>query len=229
MLMDNLCTKDKLQELANELSGCPKEANDILSTNGLHNRNSYGMIVWDTRFKKVKYVFSNSEGYLTYNDIKIANWTTTVIFNINTGAAGVLVSKQNFENIKKKYKKKGVHYIINILSKNKHFNNSRNEQLSFFDDESYNSEREQLAEKQFKEFYSEIKEVYIITLEEKRGILKLICKKIDSNFVTLKEEVVYSNNKDQLLEMHEVNGELEAEVDEKPEITLKKNLKIKED
>ena len=227
--MDNLCTKDKLQELANELSGCPKEANDILSTNGLHNRNSYGMIVWDTRFMKVKYVFSNSEGYLTYNDIKIANWTTTVIFNINTGAAGVLVSKQNFENIKKKYKKKGVHYIINILSKNKHFNNSRNEQLSFFDDESYNSEREQLAEKQFKEFYSEIKEVYIITLEEKRGILKLICKKIDSNFVTLKEEVVYSNNKDQLLEMHEVNGELEAEVDEKPEITLKKNLKIKED
>ena len=227
--MDNLCTKDKLQELANELSGCPKEANDILSTNGLHNRNSYGMIVWDTRFKKVKYVFSNSEGYLTYNDIKIANWTTTVIFNINTGAAGVLVSKQNFENIKKKYKKKGVHYIINILSKNKHFNNSRNEQLSFFDDESYNSEREQLAEKQFKEFYSEIKEVYIITLEEKRGILKLICKKIDSNFVTLKEEVVYSNNKDQLLEMHEVTGELEAEVDEKPEITLKKNLKIKED
>ena len=140
-----------------------------------------------------------------------------------------MVSKQNFENIKKKYKKKGVHYIINILSKNKHFNNSRNEQLSFFDDESYNSEREQLAEKQFKEFYSEIKEVYIITLEEKRGILKLICKKIDSNFVTLKEEVVYSNNKDQLLEMHEVNGELEAEVDEKPEITLKKNLKIKED
>lgn len=227
--MDNLCTKDKLQELANELSGCPKEANDILSTNGLHNRNSYGMIVWDTRFKKVKYVFSNSEGYLTYNDIKIANWTTTVIFNINTGAAGVLVSKQNFENIKKKYKKKGVHYIINILSKNKHFNNNRNEQLSFFDDESYNSEREQLAEKQFKEFYSEIKEVYIITLEEKRGILKLICKKIDSNFVTLKEEVVYSNNKDQLLEMHEVNGELEAEVEEKPEITLKKNLKIKED
>ena len=227
--MDNLCTKDKLQELANELSGCPKEANDILSTNGLHNRNSYGMIVWDTRFKKVKYVFSNSEGYLTYNDIKIANWTTTVIFNIKTGAAGDLVSKQNFEYIKKKYKKKGVHYIINILSKNKHFNNSRNEQLSFFDDESYNSEREQLAEKQFKEFYSEIKEVYIITLEEKRGILKLICKKIDSNFVTLKEEVVYSNNKDQLLEMHEVNGELEAEVDEKPEITLKKNLKIKED
>lgn len=59
--------------------------------------------------------------------------------------------------------------------------------------------------------------------------MKLICKKIDSNFVTLKEEVVYSNNKDQLLEMHEVNGELEAEVDEKPEITLKKNLKIKED
>ena len=76
---------------------------------------------------------------------------------------------------------------------------------------------------------NENKEVYIITLEEKRGILKLICKKIDSNFVTLKEEVVYSNNKDQLLEMHEVNGELEAEVDEKPEITLKKNLKIKED
>ena len=68
-----------------------------------------------------------------------------------------------------------------------------------------------------------------MTLEEKRGILKLICKKIDSNFVTLKEEVVYSNNKDQLLEMHEVNGELEAEVEEKPEITLKKNLKIKED
>ena len=227
--MDNLCIKDKLQQLANDLSECPKEVNDMLVTNGLDNRNSYGMSLWDARFKKVKYIFSNSEGYLTYKDIKIANWTTTVIFNINTGAAGVLVSKQNFENIKKKYKKKGVHYIINILSKNKHFNNSRNEQLSFFDDESYNSEREQLAEKQFKEFYSEIKEVYIITLEEKRGILKLICKKIDSNFVTLKEEVVYSNNKDQLLEMHEVNGELEAEVDEKPEITLKKNLKIKED
>lgn len=228
MLMDNLCTKDKLQELANGLSECPKEVNNMLATNGLDNRNSYGMFLWDARFKKVKYIFSNSEGYLTHKDIKIANWTTTVIFNINTGAAGVLVSKQNFKNIKKKYKKKGVHYIINILSKNKHFNNSRNEQLSFFDDESYNSEREQFAEKQFKEFYSEIKEVYIITLEEKRGLLELICKKINSNFVTLEKEVVYSNNKDQLLEMHEVNGELEAEVEEKPEITLKKNLKIKE-
>lgn len=226
--MDNLCTKDKLQELANGLSECPKEVNNMLATNGLDNRNSYGMFLWDARFKKVKYIFSNSEGYLTYKDIKIANWTTTVIFNINTGAAGVLVSKKNFKNIKKKYKKKGVHYIINILSKNKHFNNSRNEQLSFFDDESYNSERERLAEKQFKEFYSEIKEVYIITLEEKRGLLELICKKINSNFVTLEKEVVYSNNKDQLLEMHEVNGELEAEVEEKPEITLKKNLKIKE-
>ncbi len=227
--MDNLFTKDKLQELANELSGCPKEVNNLLVTNNLYNRNSYGMAVWDFRFKTVKNIFSNSEGYLTYNDIKIANWTTTVIFNMNTGAAGVLVSKQNFENIKKKYEKKGVHYIINILSKNKHFNNSRNEQLSFFDDEPYNSERVRLAEKQFKEFYSEIKEVYIITLEEKSGILELICKKINSNFVILEKEVVYSNNKDHLLEMHEVNGELEAEVEEKPEITLKKNLKIKED
>ena len=225
--MDNLFTKDKLQELANELSGCPKEVNNLLVTNNLYNR--YGMAVWDFRFKTVKNIFSNSEGYLTYNDIKIANWTTTVIFNMNTGAAGVLVSKQNFENIKKKYEKKGVHYIINILSKNKHFNNSRNEQLSFFDDEPYNSERVRLAEKQFKEFYSEIKEVYIITLEEKSGILELICKKINSNFVILEKEVVYSNNKDHLLEMHEVNGELEAEVEEKPEITLKKNLKIKED
>ena len=225
--MDNLCTKDKLQELANELSECQKEANDILATNELHNRNSYWMTVWDTRFKKVKYIFSNSEGYLTNKDIKIANWTTTVIFNINTGAVGVLLSKKNFKNIKKKYKKKGVHYIINILSKNKHFNNSRNEQLSFFDDESYNSKREQLAEKQFKEFYFKIKEVYIITVEEKLGILELVCKKVGSNFTTLEKVVVYPNNKGHLLEMHEVNGELEGEAEEKPEITLKKNLKIK--
>ena len=203
--MDNLCTKDKLQELANELSECQKEANDILATNELHNRNSYWMTVWDTRFKKVKYIFSNSEGYLTNKDIKIANWTTTVIFNINKAAVGVMVSK-----------KKGVHYIINILSKNKHFNNSRNEQLSFFDDESYNSKREQLAEKQFKEFYFKIKEVYIITVEEKLGILELVCKKVGSNFTTLEKVVVYPNNKGHLLEMHEVNGEREKQ---------KKNLK----
>lgn len=226
--MDNLCIKDKLQQLANDLSECPKEVNDMLVTNGLDNRNSYGMSLWDARFKKVKYIFSNSEGYLTYKDIKIANWTTTVIFNINTGALGILVSKQNFKNIKEKYKKKGVHYIINILSKNKHFNSSRNEQLSFFDDESYNSKREQLAEKQFKEIYSKIKEVYIITLGEKLGILELVCKRVGSNFITLEKEVVYPNNKGHLLEMHEVNGELVGEVEEKPEITLKKNLKIKE-
>ena len=41
--MDNLCTKDKLQELANGLSECPKEVNNMLATNGLDNRNGYGM------------------------------------------------------------------------------------------------------------------------------------------------------------------------------------------